>query len=268
MRRDMAHLLRDTHGYEDRWGPEPKRARKHRNQPDERPNKEGNGKRRGRVCGIKYSVLQRWLRSQVGRPWDDVHSDARATLDDEMFEQVLYHVERREVRMIDGWPHRIPLYYRNRRELEKGRWADLRRGELYVDGQGFLRMAPMEGMSPSERRCRQRWQGPEIIMLDKLTAAAKVDGTWFKADLEPVQTYEERVPGYRTSHSYVVKREMSFRDVLWDRLREFGPESFMKGPTPSFWERKRMYGDGTLYASRLRTMSKKEIKQRIPEDKR
>lgn len=264
MRYDMARLVRDARGYEDRFGKEPKRARKHRNQPDERPNREGNGPRRGGVGGVRFSVLRRWLRKQVGRPWNDVHSEAKGAIDDrQIFDYIIGMVTRSEIKMIDGWPHYLPTHRWGR---GADPWYDLRHGELYVDGDGMLRMTPEGGQSPSEKRWRDRCEGPRIIKLDALTVAARVEGVWFKAELVEVPTHEAWLPLYGTTGTYAVRREDAFEDALCKKIGTF--KGNLVSTRPSSYERACLYGSGDLYAKSIRTMSKKEIKQRIPEDKR
>lgn len=82
--------------------------------------------------GENLNPLERFIKKQIGKKWDDVWSEIckglnpNSTVD----EHVKFHVKfmiNTQVVMIDGHP------YDNTRRYYKGDIRDLRKGELYVD---------------------------------------------------------------------------------------------------------------------------------------
>lgn len=229
----------------------------------------------GRGLGENLSPLYRWVAKQANRPWDKVYSEMTSALGGGYtnMEHIKSHIFDRvvtdEVRIIDGWPHRRPTWFRR-----DDSWVEMRRYEMYVDGNGILRAMPQR-KPPSEIQRADENKRPEVVMLDGLTAAAKVDGVWFKAELVHVPIVEERVLDYSRSNPYrnpehlvyrMRKSEGHFTDALWRKLR--GKPKTEYNFHPNEWMRERIYGNRWLYAPKLRTMSKKEIRQRIPEELR
>jgi hypothetical protein len=219
----------------------------------------------GRYPGEYLSPLYRWLAKQVGRRWDDVYSEVTQTLVggytnlEHIKSHIFDRVETGEVRIIDGWPHRLIGFRFGTRGHP---WIEMRRYEMYVDDRGVLRGMPA-GKTPHEkRRDRNR---PSIIMLDAVTAAAKINGTWFAADLTPrptvVQSWIDR---HGKVHTY--ERPGPVLDALLFRLNRKKVNGHWVDTRswndPPHWA---PYDTDKLYAASIRTMSKKEIKQRIPE---
>lgn len=224
-----------------------------------------------RGLGENLAPLKRWLQKQVGRPWDEAYSELNQALQggytnlEHIKSHVLGWVHREHVKMIDGWPHRMAYYRWSSRP-----WIELRKDEFYLDEKGVIRTPPKNRMSPLQKERERKKREKHVIMLDGMTAAVKLDGTWFAADLCQIPTYESKTLDYRRSTPErpvynVTKVRQHVNDALVYRLTHTrvgtrwteNHNASSYGIVP--------YDQSNLYAKRLRTLSKKEIKQRIPE---
>ncbi len=116
--------------------------------------------------------LRRFLRSCVGRPWDDVYSELRArlrltrTVDYHVWQHLQWEVAQR-VRLVDGQPDFVAV-----------RWAP-----LYVCPRtGLLRTSPR---SPWRRTRTRVPTGVDAGLLREsaTTVLARLDGVWYRLHL-------------------------------------------------------------------------------------
>jgi hypothetical protein len=227
------------------------------------PNKVPTSLSRRNRPGLKRAPLVRWLEKQVGRPWNVIYSEFCESFQDrhaktEKVRSLLrYYVHSDGVEIRDGWPYVIGSYGSDLQELRKE--------HFYVDKGGILRRPPQDKKSPRQKAHEAR-RALAPILLDPLTAAIKIDSEWFIADLEQVPVKELLVK--EDSYSYKSKQELEFSDALWKKV--YGPliKNGIIARTPEWWERKKFYNNAWLYAPKIRPMTKREIKQRIPEDVR
>lgn len=278
MRPDMGKIAVDAKRFGDHFGRVSSRAQKHRAQDDERPNKVSMSRARfGNMHpGENLAPLYRWLGKQVDRRWDDVYSEINVTLKggytnlEHIKSHVLQRVNRGQIKYIDGWPHAW-FQYSWRTESP---WRALARDEYFVDDEGVLRRPPQK-LSPDEKVQKEAKKRPAIIMLDPLTAASKIDGVWFKSNLKKVPTYQADVIDYLRCKPYkdpskiVYKKVTAFvsvRDALKDRLCRRKKDGRWVYPDNSRF--RAPYDKENLYAPVIMTMSKKEIKQKIPQEYR
>lgn len=118
-----------------------------------------------------YSALSRWLRSMVGRAWDDVWSEicrqadsrsARARwLRRDAARQVDLHTRRDE----DGT---LRVHPRGREVTG-----------LYVDPEGVLRFV-------DRPRVRTRFVDPDHVPIDAARCYRRIDGIWYGVELRPL----------------------------------------------------------------------------------
>jgi len=128
--------------------------------------------------------LERFLRSNVGRPWDDVYSEMKRTLDSRkvtgqhIFDHVKWEVELHPVVGEDGKIYESYPHYRER-ELLHG---------LYVDPRtGLLCRAERKRRNP-----RKEKTGPAVrISIDRSTHYIKQNGVWYIAELKDDYMIEE-----------------------------------------------------------------------------
>jgi hypothetical protein len=256
---------------------------KHRKQLDERPIKESmtRTKRGMKNLGENLNPLKRWLRKQVGRRWDDVYSEIVTTLRggytslEHIKTHIFDNVKRGKIQMRDGWPYACMKYT----SLYEDPWYALTKEDLYVDLYGFLRTPPLKKLSPAEKRRNENKKRHNIIMLDAVTAASKIGGVWFAADLKEIPEYESYVIDHTRCNPYknpdkivkikvVVKRQVT--DVLIKRsMQDLFQDKNLVEKDAHYRRRINIpYDTRKLYAPNIRTMSKKEIKRRIPEELR
>jgi len=122
--------------------------------------------------------LRRFLRSQVGQPWNDVHSELCRRLDGSTMagQHVLDHVDdyvERQVELIDGVP-----YYKSRRHLRLANWRQI---QLYVHPETGILCDAKDALSPAIEAKEE----PDVIKLDKFHQYHRINGNWF------LITYEE-----------------------------------------------------------------------------
>jgi len=200
--------------------------------------------------------LRRYLRAQVGRPWDKVFSEICATIDRRSTVQQHIHQHIRDFIAIDvGFRDGQLVTLANRRRI-------LPRGsgiyqELYVDPHtGLSRLnQDYESWRQGAAKRRQREQA-EIAArrrrLNERTFLLLLDDVWFRVEVDalPNSRHIEKVMGGRTRryvvaeprYDVVLRRHIS--RAMSDELRQC----------------KRLYGSDELYAVSKRQMSTREIK--------
>jgi hypothetical protein len=96
-----------------------------------------------KILNENLAPLRRFLRSRVGRPWNDVHREIRALLSvrSAVHKHVLDHVKQMvevNVVLVDGRPHHGPGHWYAGSLIVRSRWC-----ELYVCPRtGALRLSP------------------------------------------------------------------------------------------------------------------------------
>jgi len=180
MRRDMAKVIVER----PRWGSRlPSRKKGYRKFTRSIPLEDqsrrepllGRWHGRQRHLSEHLGPLKRYLRSQVGRPWDLVHRDLceYVSFDNAVQKHILQHVEwevQRHVRLVDGHP------VHNERG-RGGRFGErLRAGQLYVcPASGLLKVVVNR---PQRKALRQFQRGELVQYLFR-------DGAWWELRLRP-----------------------------------------------------------------------------------
>jgi len=120
--------------------------------------------------------LQRFLRSNVGRPWDDVYSEMKQSLDSRkvtgqhIFDHVEWEVELHPLVGEDGKIYESYPHYRERALLQG----------LYVDPRtGLLCWAERNGRKPREEK-----KEAVLITIDSRKHYIKQNGVWYIAELK------------------------------------------------------------------------------------
>jgi len=120
--------------------------------------------------------LQRFLHSKVGRPWDDVYSEMKQSLDSRkvtgqhLFDHVKWEVELHPLIGEDGNIYESYPHYRER-ELLQGLYVDPRTGLLcWVEGNG--------------RKPREEKKEAVLITIDSRKHYIKQNGVWYIAELK------------------------------------------------------------------------------------
>jgi hypothetical protein len=128
--------------------------------------------------------LKRYLRSQLGRPWDDVYSDISATLspDHTVKQHVREHLDDFVARRIFVRPDGVWLNGSDRRFW--GNRAEPWRQPFYVDPyDGILKDSSLYwakvGFDPKAWRPREV-ADPNIRLLDKARELRCIDGIWYE----------------------------------------------------------------------------------------
>lgn len=159
----------------------------------------------GRVYGEKHlnenlAPLQRYLRRQIGRPWDKVRSEISEHLDvgSAVQKHVMDHLRDfvdTNVVERDG-----ELWTRRRWGGAFERVRSLGRPKLYVCPRtGILRMAPME---PRKAKKRARRRLPHVKVLSPTRELRRMNGVWYDC---AIGTFEKWAP--KRPVDALVKRE-------------------------------------------------------------
>ena len=201
------------------------------------------------------SPLRRYLRAQVGRPWNKVYSEIASGIDRR--NTVQQHVYQH----IDGF---IAVQVK----VEGDRLIDLRRQysyglgasvtqDLYVDPcSGLIRVNKRYGSFrrkriESERR-RQAGLDARRRIVDECTQLHKLDENWFRVEVAPLP------------EEYVVEKTVDGRKAQ-RRVADWRFDVLLKRATSRLRyedraERMRLYGANDVYAVSKRQMSRREIK--------
>src|SRR5687767_13668540 len=155
----------------------------HRRQSMRRPWEQGcrgwygaNGKK---SLNENLAPLRRYLRSQVGRPWDKVYGE------------ICQRIDRSSAVQLHVWQHLSdfvctdPISVAGLLERGGGFW---RRTEMYVDPHtGLLRV--------TKQRPRRRWKAREpegYVRIDAGRCCKRIDGLWYEVELRPVPKVGDR----------------------------------------------------------------------------
>jgi hypothetical protein len=208
----------------------------------------------GRFLNENLAPLRRYLRAQVGRPWNKVRSEISAGIDrrNTVQQHIYQHID--DFIAIDV-------------DIRDGRLVDLRspdrygtrfRGlsqELYVDPHSGLIRVNKEYRAWRDRIDEQREQEQAQLIarrriLNDRTVLLRLDDLWFEvtlAQLPPDRVVEREIGGER-KRKVVVERRY---DIVLRREVSRYDESV---------ERERVYGSRELYAVSKRQLSKREMK--------
>lgn len=170
-----------------RWNPGPGKGRRRANLSDElQPKFEGI--KRPHFCrkGLTdlLGPLKRWLRSQVGRPWNEVYSEAcsvikpdsvvRAHVKTHLLEFVERHTFMKNGEVFARWCNEeMPVV-----EL-RGRWRI-----CYVHPETGVLMA----MPPWKRKQRYKAEDTERVWITDTLVLRKLKGLWFECQVEAYRT--------------------------------------------------------------------------------
>lgn len=203
-----------------------------------------------RALNENLSPLRRYLRAQVGRPWNKVYSeiaeniDRRNTVQQHIYQHIddfiAIHVERRE----DG--SLVDLHQRYKRsELYQ---------ELYVDPRtGLIRLnknyRSWRRRSQERARAEQAEIDARCRIIDEDTRLLKLEGEWFEVKLATLPSWRVpivaegdklRQPKLDTRFDMVLKRNISRLDERDERIA--------------------LYGSSGRYAASKRQLSRRELK--------
>jgi hypothetical protein len=187
--------------------------------------------------------LKRYLRAQVGRPWDKVFSEISARIDrrNTVQQHILQHVDQFIA---------VQVEWRDGRLVDlksRGIWVrdDALRQELYVDPRtGIVRVNENYTSWTRRRKERVRAQEAELATrrrrLDAKTMLLKLDEQWYRVEVE---TFPRPFRRCDARFDVVLKRKTG-RDYARDDA-----------------ERERLYGSAGLYAISKRQISRLEKKE-------
>lgn len=215
------------------------------------------GMRTGYGCrslNENLAPLRRYLRAQVGRPWNKVFSEICAAIDRRNTVQQHIHQHVRDFIATDV-------------EVRDGRLVDLAdfrgygaRGalfqELYVDpNSGLIRLNKgyrSWRRGAAERRRREQAEvDARRRVVDERTLLLRIDDVWFRVvvDVLPeVRVVETSVDGKRREHATAESR--------YDVVLRQTTSRVMRADS----ERYELYGSRDLYAVSKRQLSKRELK--------
>jgi len=208
----------------------------------------------GRILNENLAPLRRYLRSQVGRPWNKVYSEISAGIDrrNTVQQHIHEHIDGfiaidvgiRDGQLVDlRFPERYGTRFRGLRQ------------ELYVDPHsGLIRVnekyrAWRDGIVEQREQEQAQLIARRRILNDR-TVLLRLDDLWFEVTLAqlPADRVVERIIDGERKRKVAVERRYDIilrRDI--NRYEDSG-------------ERERVYGSRELYAVSKRQLSKREMK--------
>lgn len=202
--------------------------------PESARNFESTSRHRGGCKHLNENLapLYRFLRSKIGRPWDEVHSEICATLrvTSTVQKHVLDHlrdmVYTRVVR--DG-----------ERLLHHGSWGVREIGDRYWRRGGFYVCPDTGTLKEAPHEPRRRSEPPrEVVKIDGRAQYRLIEGIWYRITLGPVPA---SVPDMHAAYDVVFGKRLG-------------------DPNFSYWDRYKEYGRGDVYASGKRQLGKRELR--------
>jgi hypothetical protein len=233
-----------------RWNPGPGKKGRRANLPDELlPKYEGI--RRPHMNRKMFTdllgPLRRWLRAQIGRPWNDVYSEACAVIkpDSVIRAHVKTHLlefVQRHTFMRDGRVWCFSERWGSPEMLIELAGPGRCRSAFYVDPEtGFLCEIPRRQNRPRYRDEEAKKRASTHRRLNETTLLRQLNGFWFECRLKPIpktgsfDLIEKRIIGpwdawkiYRRYVYCASKRQLSRRD-----LRELGLSNHSHSQTES-----------------------------------
>lgn len=176
MREDMAKVIVERPRSGSSWTSKRPRKRWHKYPMDEWPTKESHKRElrgiRNKSLNENLAPLRRFLRSHVGKPWNEVNSEMREriNLNSAVQLHIWQHVQQyvcvdpveRDGKLLDNRGHELRRYF-------------------YVEpGSGILREVPFV------RRIKKKSGPRPFIRIDRWTVCRKLDGVWFIVTLRPL----------------------------------------------------------------------------------
>lgn len=252
MREDMEKLFFERPRRGGGWERPP--TRKSRNTEDapasESMQKPLGGRRRH--TRENFAPMENFLQGQIGRPWDKVYSEIRASVKmnnsiQQGFADFLRHYVVQNVTIVDGKVHGTSRRYSSENK-------ELPHGHLYV--------CPKSGLLKKYRMSRIDKKGLSLDRkvfhrISKSMGAYKIEEIWYEITLSPLPPepaeYGVLHRDARPYYSPVLDAVLGKVDVL---------DKFWKdGHSPFCSDTRKAYGDGDIYATAKRQMSSKKIKQ-------
>jgi len=210
-----------------------------------------------RALNENLSPLRRYLRSQVGRPWDKVFGEICAHIDRRSTVQQHSHQHIEDFIAVQVKRDNGRLF--NLRELGSRFWPDKGlRQELYVDPRSGLIRVNEEYRPWNRRRAERAGEHEAAIaarrrVIDAKTMLLKLEAGWFCVDVDSLPAWSTReivVHGQRRCRRHaeerfdvVLRRKTSIADVDNAELREY-------------W-----YGHRGVYGVKKRQLSRREMKK-------
>lgn len=176
--------------------------------------------------------LYRFLRSRLGRPWDEVHSEISATL------RVTSAVQKHVLDHLRDMVH-TNMVRDGERLIEHGDWGVrefdryYRRGVFYVcPDTGTLKEHP-------RKKWRQPKEPPGVIKIGPTVQYRKIGEVWYSVTLAPVP---KNASDLREAYDVVFGKRLGDADFGW-------------------WDRYKEYGDGNCFAAEKRQLGKRQLRR-------
>jgi len=206
----------------------------------------------GRFLNENLAPLRRYLRSQVGRPWNKVFSEISAGIDRR--NTVQQHIHQH----IDDYIA-INVGTRDGRLVDLGNGGQCNRGfgelgqELYVDpNSGLIRINKAYHAWRHEAVDRREQAQAQLIarrrILNDRTVLLRIEDLWFEVTLAELPAARTIESGCLCRKKVVIERRYDV--VLRRKINRYCDSG----------ERERVYGSSDLYAVSKRQLSKRELK--------
>jgi hypothetical protein len=204
----------------------------------------------GRFLNENLTPLRRYLRSQVGRPWNKVFGEISAGIDrrNTVQQHIYQHID--DYIAIDvGIEHGrlVDLGSRNRYG------SDELRQELYVDpSSGLIRVNKEYRAWRHEAVDRRELEQAQLVarrrILNDQTVLLRIEDLWFEVTLATLPVGRTIESGSRGKKQFVLERRYDV--VLRRKINRYCDRD----------ERARVYGSPESYAVSKRQLSKRELK--------
>lgn len=297
MRKDMDKLIVERPRYKS-WDKSGKKKTNPKNKSyeelDEMPRHEGIKKqRRGGTKELNefLAPLERFLRKQVGRPWNKVYSEIRANIN--MNSAVQFHIMQHVWDFVlkdTFWDEKnkqvmVARQYAWNRDaivpIEEHVNVYWRKDQMYIHPKdGLLKTVSRKQVQKYEKRKNRgkkkskKYNGPRVLDFEMGPKVPKsqmhmIDGIWYLVTLKKIPSGPyERVSkvewteedGRKFVYSCRIPTDAgAIKDVKTGRtLRSLSPEARWK---PSFYELRREYGYDGVYGASIKQANSKELKR-------
>lgn len=202
--------------------------------PDNARTFESTSRHRGGCKHLNENLapLYRFLRSRLGRPWNEVHSEICATL------RVTSAVQKHVLDHLHDMVH-TNVVKDGERLVEHGDWG-VREVDRYYR-RGLFYVCPDTGTlkeHPAKRRERPK-EPLTMIKVSPVVQYRKIGEIWYSVTLAPVPT---NTSDFQAAYDVVAGKRLGEQDFTW-------------------WDRYREYGAGDHYARDKRQLNKRQLKR-------
>ena len=200
-----------------RWNPGPNKFGRAANLPDELLPKY-QGMRQPYACRKAFTdllgPLRRWLQSQVGRPWNDVYSEACQVIKSDSVVRLhikthLFQFVERHTLMHEGEVCVLDLYKRRPEPIHSKRFGWV---QFYVHPESGLLLDVKPESRRNWRKEQRAKKPPTLTWLTNDSALKQIKGIWFMCEFREIPPHKPFKAYDHTLCQVVGRGSLTYRD--------------------------------------------------------